>query len=378
MSVVLLTRALVYGGAERQLVALAIGLHRKGHRVTVLTFYDGGSLAPALVEAGVPHFSLQKQSRWDLLRPGLRARRILRMLDPDIVHAYLDDSNVAGAILRWAVPRAKLVGSVRGTRLDFTHYPLIVRIMFRIGVWSTRATDLIISNSRSGARDYELAGCPGDRMRVIPNGIDTERFAPDPDAGRRLRAEWGVAEDEKLIGIVGRLSPMKDHRTFLRAAADLAGTDTRVSFVCVGEGPPAYRQQLMELAQALGLGTLVRWLPAQEDVRALYNALDLLASTSSSGEGFSNVIGEAMACGTHCVVTDVGDSAVIVGGTGVVVPPGDPAAMADGWRRALRATPGPHFPAPRDRIVEEYSLGRLIERTEAVLYDLLPGTGEGG
>ncbi len=377
-SLVLLTRALVYGGAERQLVALAAGLHRKGHRVIVLTYYKGGGLAPVLEASGVPHASLDKRSRWDLVGPGLRARRILKQLDPDVIHGYLEDSNVAAAILRLWVPRARLVTSIRGTRLDFAHYPPIVRVMFWLGVWSARMADLTISNSHSGAADCVAAGYPKDRIQVIPNGIDTEFFRPDQSRRSALREAWECQPGDQLIGIVGRLAPMKDHPTFLRAAAQLAANHSNVRFVCVGDGPDAYRQHLMALAVELGLGSRVRWLPAQADVRGVYGALDLLTSSSSSGEGFSNVIGEAMACGTHCVVTDAGDSARIVGPTGIVVVRRDPEALADGWRRGLAAVAKDELPDPRERIKQEFSLDKLVMRTEVELGNLLDRSGEPG
>jgi glycosyltransferase involved in cell wall biosynthesis len=164
---------------------------------------------------------------------------------------------------------------------------------------------------------------------------------------------------------------MKDHPTFLHAAAELARENPRVSFVCVGEGPPAYRQRLADLTRELGLEGRVRWLPAQGNIHRVYNALDLLTSSSSSGEGFSNVIAEAMACGTRCVVTDVGDSAQIVGDTGIVVRPGDPHALADGWRRALRALEMGNLPDPRERIEQRFGLERLVAETEAALASLL-------
>ena len=152
-------------------------------------------------------------------------------------------------------------------------------------------------------------------MAVIPNGIDTSRFREMPGSGARLRALWGVRDDQILIGLVGRLDYMKDHPTFLRAAAKLTHHNDSVRFVCVGGGPISYAAQLKDLSSELGLHDRIVWAGDQDDMPSVYSALDLLVS-SSSGEGFSNVIGEAMACGVPCVVTDVGDSALIVGETG--------------------------------------------------------------
>ena len=134
-----------------------------------------------------------------------------------------------------------------------------------------------------------------------------------------MRLEWGIAECEKLIGQVGRLDPMKDHSTFLKAAALLAHERKDVRFVCVGEGPTGYRDELYSLAKTLGLASRLIWAGSRRDMPAVYNAFDVAVSSSRWGEGLPNVIAEAMACGVPCVVTDVGDSAFVVDKLGVVV-----------------------------------------------------------
>jgi glycosyltransferase involved in cell wall biosynthesis len=206
-------------------------------------------------------------------------------------------------------------------------------------------------------------------MVVIANGFDTTRFYPDPGAGHRLRQKWGVAEDHYLIGLVARLDPIKCHPDFVRAAAMLARERDDVHFVCVGSGSPAYRDELQTLALNLGVGDRIIWTGELSGMREAYSALDI-ATSSSSSEGFSNTIGEAMACGVPCVVTDVGDSAILVGHTGFVVAPGKPAELAAAWRRLLEM-PGADraalSAAARDRITSEFSVEKLVLRTEAAL-----------
>jgi len=208
---------------------------------------------------------------------------------------------------------------------------------------------------------------------VILNGIDTGAFTPDVAQRERLRAWWSVANDETLIGVGGRLHPMKDHRTFLRAAALLSRTHNRVRFACIGTGRSEYRRELLELSEQLGLREQVIWQPARTDMPSVYNALDIL-TLSSYGEGFPNVVAEAMACGVPCVVTDVGDSAIIVGDTGVVVPPRDPDALAEGWKRMLArmASEGNHLgDKVRSRIVNEFNQDMLAKRTSETLENVL-------
>jgi len=210
-------------------------------------------------------------------------------------------------------------------------------------------------------------------MVVIQNGIDTTHFAPDLKAGLRLRASWQVPEGSILIGIVGRLDPIKDHPTFLRAAAILAGSRPDVRFVCIGGGPEEYARDLKNLAYDLGLRDKVIW-PGfiTKDMAAAYNALDL-CSSSSYGEGLSNAVAEAMACGVPCVVTDVGDSPLIVGDTGVVVPPKNPDALAAGWAamiERLAGNPGLRA-AARKRIESKLSAETLVANVSKILLGLL-------
>jgi glycosyltransferase involved in cell wall biosynthesis len=292
-------------------------------------------------------------------------------MKPDVLHGYLDDADIAATILRAGTPGTRLVWGVRGSRLDLPGYPFSVRRTFHLAARFSRRADLVISNSHSGAADHVAAGYPADRMRVIPNGIDTDYFVPDSRARARVRNEWNVAVGAPLIGVVGRLAPMKDHPTFLRAALEFTRRRPEARFVCVGNGPEEYRERLIRLMTELGLSDRVLWLPGNTAVRDVYNALDVLTSSSAFGEGFSNVIGEAMACGARCVVTDVGDSAMIVGSTGIVVPHSDPSALAAGWAEALQRYHGTNGEASRRRIQDEFSLPRLIDRTEATLRELI-------
>jgi len=202
-------------------------------------------------------------------------------------------------------------------------------------------------------------------MFHVPNGIDVDGFYFDPPAGQRVRTGWGFTGSERLIGLVGRLDPIKDHAGFLKAAARLSQEFPEARFVCIGNGPVEYKMKLEALSRELGLVQKVTWVPMRPDVRAVYNALDVVCLCSLS-EGFPNVIGEAMACGRHCVVTDVGDSRFLVGDAGVVVPPNDPEALARGLRKALTAGRDSNE-AGRQRILEHFTVTHLADRTEKLL-----------
>jgi glycosyltransferase involved in cell wall biosynthesis len=368
-AVTLFIRSLNVGGAERQLVNLAVTLRRRDVPVEVLTFYSGGALRLELAREGVPVTDLGKRGRWDVLPFLYRLFRHLRRRRPAVLYSFLPMANIVAVSVAAFVPGTRVVWGVRASNMDLDRYDALSRLAFRSECRLSRRADLIIANSGAGKRYHVERGFPEQRVVVIPNGIDVDRFART-DAGRRaVRAEWGLAEDEIVIGLVARIDPMKDHRSFLEAAARLSMDHDTVRFACVGEGPALATGDLRALADRLGLGGKVIWAGARQDMANVYSALDVIVS-SSYGEGFSNVIAEAMACEVPCIVTDVGDSAWIVGDTGDVVP----ARNAEALRQAmavLAARSAPERAAigvrARARVASHFSVETLADRTLSIL-----------
>lgn len=366
---VLLARKLDQGGAERQLVTLAKGLKERGHDIHVVLFYAGGAFDDELAAAGVPTHFVGKRGRWDVVGFLVRLTLILRRLRPAVIYSFLDLPNILAALLRPVIGRPRLVWSIRAAGMEMQHYDWLSKLIPRLEARLSRAADLVVANSHTG-KDWAISrGFPPDRVAVIENGIDTKRFQFDAAGRERVRNEWKVGAGETAIGLVARLDPMKGHETFLRAAAQLTATRENLVFVCVGGGPQEYASRLRELAVSLGLGQRIIWAGPRSDIPAALSALDIVSSSSSFGEGFSNSIAEAMACGRPCVVTDVGDSARIVGAAGEVVPPRDPDALADALARMLyRIEREPDIGGlARARIANEFSVERMVARSESVL-----------
>jgi glycosyltransferase involved in cell wall biosynthesis len=373
VKLVLLIRSLGIGGAERQLVALATRLDRNIFDVTVLTLYNDGELLEEVTRAGVRVISLNKRGRWDVWSVTVQLMRVLRRLKPDILHSYLTGQNVLTVMVSAALPTTRIVWGIRASKLDNRHRDWLSRVNCRLELWLSRFPDLVISNSVA-ARNYHLAaGFAGASIVVIPNGIDTERFVPDRQSGLRYRALWGVPDDSFVVGLVARLNRMKDHGTFLRAAAIFARSRADAKFVCIGGGPDDYLAELRQVTTQLGLSNRVLWLRSLNDMCPAYNALDICCSSSAFGEGLPNAVAEAMACAVPCVVTNVGDSALVVGDTGVVVPPLNPEALAAGWAILRdRVSQNPLLgDAARARIVSRLSLPALIRNTSEALLALL-------
>jgi glycosyltransferase involved in cell wall biosynthesis len=370
---VLLIRSLDTGGAQRQLLQLAIGLHRTGVAVRVLAFYPGGALYGELQEAQVPVGHLAKAGRWEVIPFFVRLVAALRHDRPAVLYSFLPMANILSAVAKPFLPGLRVVWGVRASFMDLSRYDRLARLEFDLQERLARMADVIIANSYAGKAYHVEHGFPQSKIVVIPNGLDADRFRFDSQARSRVRADWGVGSDGILIGIAARLDPIKNYPLFLRAAARLAKSQPGVRFVCVGDGASAYRAELVALAGQIGLSGRLVWAGERHDMAAVYSAFDI-ATSSSSGEGFPNAIAEAMACGIPCVVTDVGDSAILIGDTGLVVPPGDPEALSNAWAKLLKLDAEERQELgrrARQRMLDEYGIENLVDRTEQVLSELV-------
>jgi glycosyltransferase involved in cell wall biosynthesis len=369
MKVLFLVRDLAVGGSQRQLAVLAAGLARHGHDVAVAVLYTGGALEGLLGDGGVRLLSIGKASRWHVMTPLVRLRRLFLSERPDLIYAFLPMQTTLAALLLPTSLETKLVFGLRAGGMQLRHYDALNALTYRSEAWLSRRADLIIANAHAVRVDAIARGLPADRIVVVPNGIDTDLMRPDKEAGRALRRTWGVSDEAFVIGCVARLDPMKDHANFLTAAAR---EDPGVHFVCVGHGPAAYRSELMRQAASLGLEDRVLWADEVGAMKAVYNAFDIATLASAFGEGFPNVVGEAMACGVPVAATDVGDVRAIVGGSGEVVPPRSPDLLCTAWqslRQRLAHDRGQRENV-RAAIVADYSLAAMVRRSEDILIQL--------
>ncbi|HEX8572080.1 MAG TPA: glycosyltransferase [Allosphingosinicella sp.] len=364
MSILFLIRSLYVGGAERQLVVLARELVRRGHRVGVATFYVGGELEAELSGSGIELIPIGKTGRWDILPFLIRLVSMLRSRRPDVLYSFLPSENVVSAMVKPFTGFLTRVWGVQTAYADLSAFDRIGRLVYWLEAKLSGAADLVISNSQSGVDHAVAKGFPKDRTALVGNGIDTARFRPDPAAGERIRAELGLARDHFVIGTLSRLDPLKDFPTFLEAAAIVAAQCPQARFLCVGGGP--LEAELRSAADRLGLGDRVVWAGSRNDPEACLNAMDSFCSSSIT-EGLSNSIAEAMACGLPCVVTDVGDSASLVGDSGVVVAPRVPKGLAQALIEQVGGAGQGRGERARARILENFSVERMGDRTIALL-----------
>jgi glycosyltransferase involved in cell wall biosynthesis len=362
------------GGAEMMLCKLLSAIDRERFHPTVISLSDLGPLAPRISALDVPVSALDMPRGSLRVRPLARLAQRLRAQQPHIVHTWMYHADLLGGALARASGHAKVIWGVRGS-VDAKRSKRSSRMTARACALTERwLPDRVVSCSHSLAEMHIARGYDPARMTVIPNGFDVGHFRPDE--AHRTQGRWrlGAKESDLLVGIVGRYDPQKDHRTFLRAAGLLARSRGDVRFVMCGPGIDSNNHELVELLERERMGERCRLVGPVEDSHAVFNALDLLVSSSAFGEGFPNVLGEAMACGVPCVTTDVGDAAMIVADTGRVVPVGDWRALAQeiGALLDIGASAREVLGArARARIEQSFALPVVTRRFEEVYVEVL-------
>jgi len=369
------------GGAENMLLKLLSITDRGEFEPIVLSLRDHGTMIGARIEElDVGVLELGMRGSLPTLDAIWRLRGIVRRVQPDLIQGWMYHGNLAAWLAAYLAPgKIPMVWNIRHTPYDLGKEKPATAYAIRVGARLSSTPRRIIYNAKASARQHEKLGYNPDRTVVVANGFDCDQFRPSPEARAELKRELGVPVGTMLIGLVARYHPMKDHANFIRAAGKVAAERANVRFVLVGEGLDPGNRELLEAIGRQDLDRRTHLLGERSDIPYITAGLDI-ATSSSSGEAFPNVIGEAMACGVPCVVTDVGDSSAIVGDTGIVVPPKDPAALAAGWLKILDLDQERRHclgTAARKRVMENYSLASVARQYEAVYRAMLPaGHGE--
>ncbi len=317
------------GGAETMLFKLLSALNETGFDTQVISLLDKGTLGPSIQALGIPVIAMNMRPGIPDPRALLKLRNILRVLSPDLVQTWMYHADLIGGLAARLAGIRRLVWNIRQSELSPHKVKRSTRYTAKACAWlSPWLPDHIICCSQRAREAHADLGYREDRISVIANGFDLQAFRPDQARGRDIRKELDLDERHLVFGLVARFDPQKDHRGFMQAARLTLDECPDARFLLCGSGVHRDNPELAAWIQAADLSRQVRLLGRREDMPAINNALDLAVSASAYGEGFPNVLGEAMASGVPCVSTDVGDSALIIGDTGRVVPPRDPAALA--------------------------------------------------
>lgn len=353
------------GGAEAVLFRLVT--YDASHQHVVVSLGAEGKYGPLLRENGVRVYCLA-MPRGRLTMSGLhKLFLILRQERPDIIQTWMYHANLLGGVaarlagiqnVHWGLHHTTLVPGTTGASTRAVDW-----ICARLSRWVPRS---IIACARETERVHIANGYDFSKFITIPNGYDVSVFAPNEVAKSRIRNELGLAQGVPLVGLVGRWDPLKDHANLFAALQIVRSKYHDVRLVLAGTECDSGNQDLQRLLQSFSLDTCTHLLGRRQDIPALMNAIDLHVLSSSS-EAFPNVVAEAMACGTPCVVTQVGDAATIIGDTGWAVPPKSPRALAQAISEALHERDDNHRwsarqAAARARVINEFSLPTMVMR----------------
>lgn len=351
------------GGAEMMLYRLITAINKDKFESNVISLTSEGDLAHIFRSADVPIRTLNMGRNPRDLFGFIRMIRWLKQIKPDIVHTWMYHADLLGGIAARLVSSTPIIWSIRHS--DFTAKSKIsTRLVRRLLGWiSPWLPTHIVSNSHEALNVHVHLGYPREKMAVIPNGFDMNIWHSDPDARSSVRKELDLDSEAFVIGLVARFHPQKDHNTFLKAAGLVVDKHPSAHFVLCGYKVDDNNQKLVGMIESTNHKDRFHLLGQRTDIPRLTASFDVASSSAAFGEAFPTIIGEAMACEVPCVVTDVGDAALIVGDLGIVVPPMDAHALGAAWEKLIALSSSERSElgkASRERIRKLYDLNYVV------------------
>ncbi len=368
--------ALNVGGAERMLKKVATGVSPAD--IHIVSMLEPGITGRRLQSLGYEVHSLGMARGIPSLAALQNLRRAIVAKRPDAVVGWMHHAFFAVTLARFGIRGAPpLLWNVRHSIDDISHEPFQTRAVLRLCAGLSAIPAAIVYNSQVARRQYAALGFRDDRAHVIPNGFDIEKFRPDSQARGRLAAAFGIDGDAPVVAMVARLHPMKSQETLITAFRTVLDRGVRARLLLVGEGMQSPPASLRELIATLPEGS-VTLSDHRTDTETWLPGVDIFALSSRWGEAFPNVLGEAMAAGVPCAATNVGDSAIIIGDTGVVAPPGDASAFAEALIRLLNLPPYRRKElggAARKRVADLYALDAVRKQYDDLIASICKADG---
>jgi glycosyltransferase involved in cell wall biosynthesis len=362
------------GGAELMLQRLVLAhAGNAAYRHAVVSFTDLGPIGAKLASCGIEVHALGVRSLLGLPQMMWRLVRLLRRPETDIVQTWMYHADLFGGLAARLAGRRRVIWGIRTTDLGAGNSRATVAIRWLCARLSGRLPALVVCAAEASRKAHVAVGYAPRPMEVVANGFDMARLASGVGARDALRAQCGFADDMVVVGNVGRFNAAKDQQNFVRAAGLVAARHPQARFLMVGRGLEPSNLELADWIAQTGHAERFVLLGERSDVPACLAAMDVFC-LSSRNEGFPNVVGEAMAAGLPCVVTDVGDAALLAGPIGVVVPKENAVALADGLMQMLALPPVARTGLGRrakDRIEAEFTIERALQRFEAIYQRVL-------
>ena len=352
------------GGAEAVLFRLVTASNPNVEHV-VISMGGEDVYGERLRQAGVTLYCLRMGGVLGLIPGFFKLRNLLKKLRPDVVQTWMYHADLIGGMAARSAGVKRIVWGIRNSGENLHKGSPKSRIVAWVcAKLSTRIPTAIVACAENAAQRHQAWGYDAERMVVIPNGYDLQRWKVPEGTREQMRDALGLGSEQPVIGAIARWNPLKDHANLLAAFAQVVKSVPDTRCVLVGEGLSPDNANLMALIERHGLSDKVLLLGRRDDIPAIMAALDIHV-LSSQAEGFPNVVCEAMAAGVSCVVTDVGDAASILAGTGVVVPPRNAQALAQGIVQVLGDVHSPERQQQREQAllrVQQFGLDKMVQR----------------
>lgn len=366
------------GGAEAVLFRLCTSQQQSSHyRHMVISLAAPGIYVDRLEKLGIPVYCLNMPSGKLTWSSMVTICRLFKKFKPDVVYTWMYHADLFGGVMSRLCGIRNIIWNIHNANLDLGKNRFktlcIVRVCAVLSYW---VPVRIVSCSQAATALHQRVGYCADKFITIPNGYAIDYFLPNAESRASVRRELILNETIPVLGMVARFDPLKDHNNILQALGILKKRG--IKFVCllIGKDMSEDNKALSVMIEKSDIKSELRLLGIRDDIPDIMNALDIHV-LSSVGEAFPNVLAEAMACGTPCVTTDVGDAALILGNTGWVVPASNPTALADAIANALLAMQNRDMwqqrqVAARQHIISNFSLQKMVSAYQQVWQSTVP------
>ena len=334
----------------------------------VVSLREDGFYGPIIRAEGITVYSLGQKTGILDLSALHRLYRIIKLEKPDILQTWLYFSDVLGLVMAKLTRIPRVFWNIRCSDPHRGQFSLRRKTLLKCLALLSRFPTGAIANSKAGIAYHSQLGYRPKSWEFIPNGFDTDILKPSPEKRNEWRKTLKIPNDVLVIGLIARYNRLKDLPTFIRAASLLAGSMSNVHFCLVGSGMSLENTELKELLKNTKVSHLFHLIERQKDIAGIFSVFDVF-TLSSISEGFPNVTAEAMACGLPTVVTDAGDSILIVDDCGMVVPSQSPEALATAWAKVLSMSPGDRSimgQKARQRIITAFPITKMSAQYESV------------
>lgn len=375
MLILHLISGLSVGGAEGMLYKLLSRMDKSFLSNHVVSLTTTGVLGRSIESLGVHVTALGMKRGVPDPRHFFCLTKLLRKIKPDLVQTWMYHADLMGGVAAKLAGNIPVVWNIRHSNLSFSDNKkttfLTARTCSLLSKW---VPEKIICCSESSKRTHLQYGYFSKKIEVITNGFNLELFKPDFGARNSFREELGMSKNIPLFGMVARFDPQKDFVSLITAISILKNRNLKFFVVLCGNDISLGNEKLTKCIKKFDVEDVIFLLGVRHDIPRVLSGLDIAVLSSAYGEGFPNVLGEAMSCEVPCVATDVGDSAEIIGDTGLIVPPRDPVALANALKKMIELGHEGRMALgkkARQRIHENYELSSVVKKYEDLYREVL-------